>query len=212
MSVFIAAWAGAGLAVGAAVSVLYRRVLDVGSIGSTTRCFAVLVTGAAFGSLAGRYGTQIELLPYSGLAALGVVLAVVDLIEQRLPQQLTYSCGILVGGLLASVAAMHSRESELLRALIGMALLAGFYLVLALISAGGIGAGDVKFGGVLSLATAWQGWSTLFVSTLLGLVLAALASLLPPLRQHWRRHDGVAVPFGPFQLAGALLALHVTGS
>ncbi|WP_223199594.1 hypothetical protein [Solihabitans fulvus] len=54
------------------------------------------LTGFAFGMLAWRFGHQLDLLPYSVLAALGVALGLVDLIERRLPSVLIYSGTILV--------------------------------------------------------------------------------------------------------------------
>jgi leader peptidase (prepilin peptidase) / N-methyltransferase len=42
-----------------------------------------------------------------------------------------------------------------------MAILAAFYLILALISGGGLGAGDVKLGGLLGLTLAWLSWAAL---------------------------------------------------
>ncbi|MCP3800694.1 A24 family peptidase [Allokutzneria sp. A3M-2-11 16] len=206
-AVFIAAWASTGAAVGAALSPLYLRLLPSLPSDTGTPRLATLGTGITFAAVAWRFEDQFELLPYSALAALGVVLAVIDLIEQRLPTPLTYVCGVLVGALLASSAALHSRVPDLLRAVTGMALLTVFYVVLALASAGNLGAGDVKFGAVIGLATAWHGWTALLVSTWLGLALAALTLLVPPLRRRWRRQDTVAVPFGPFQLAGALVAV-----
>jgi len=66
---------------------------------------------------------------------------------------------------------------------------------------------DVKLAGLLGLYLGWLGWSPLWVGTFAGFLLGGVAgSLLLALRRADRR---TAIPFGPYMLAGALLALFV---
>jgi leader peptidase (prepilin peptidase)/N-methyltransferase len=157
----------------------------------------------AFGVLAWRLGYRFDLLPYSVLVAVGVALAMIDLVEQRLPSVLIFSGIILVGALLTTSAIQYSRGSDLLRAFAGMAILTMFCLVLALVSGGGLGAGDVKLSALLGLALGWLSWSALATGTLLGWFTAALVWLL--LRATRRMPPGSPMPMGPFLLLGALL-------
>lgn len=136
-----------------------------------------------------------------------MALGVIDLLEQRLPSVLVYLGVALVGVLLAISAILHSRGPDFLRALIGMAVIAVLYLVLALVSGGGLGAGDVKLGGLLGLALGWLSWTALVTATVLGWLAAALAWLL--LRATRRRSPGALVPMGPFLLFGALITITV---
>lgn len=203
---FITAWTGAGVLTGAALALCYRRLLTtVPSAPRVTRLMATLLTAIAFGGLAWRFGHQFDLLPYSILAALGVTLGLIDLIEQRLPSVLVYSGAALVGALLATSAILHSRGPDFLRALAGMAILAAFYLVLALASGGGLGAGDLKLGGLLGLALGWLSWSALITATFLGWFAAALAWLI--LRLTRRQARGSPLPMGPFLVLGAFVAV-----
>lgn len=143
-AVFIASCAGTGLIVGAALAAYSRRLLTAAPSGLLIPGLAAtLLTAGAFGDLAWRFGYQFDLLPYGVLAAVGVALGLIDLIEQRLPSELVYSGAVLVGALLATSAVLNSRGPDLLRALAGMTILAAFYLVLALASGGGLGAGDL---------------------------------------------------------------------
>ena len=209
--VFIALWAGAGILVGAALAIFSRRLLtSVPTSPLTARLAAPSLTALAFGSLAWRFGHQFDLLPYSVLAALGVALSLIDLAEQRLPTLPIYSGIAVVGSLLATSAILHSRGLDLLRALTGMALLAAFYLVLAIVSGGGLGAGDVKLGGLLGLALGWLSWSALVTATLLGWFAAVLVWLF--LRATRRRPPGSLLPMGPFLLIGVLLTIVLTPS
>ena len=45
---------------------------------------ASLLTAAALGALAWRFGERLDLLPFSVLAVVGVALALIDLIEHKL--------------------------------------------------------------------------------------------------------------------------------
>ncbi|WP_143231442.1 prepilin peptidase [Actinosynnema sp. ALI-1.44] len=199
-------WTGIGLLVGAAMALIWPRLLVTASSGSlTARLAALPLTAVAFGGMAWRFGPQFDLLPCSVLAAVGVGLSLIDLLERRLPSALVYTGLVLIGGLLVTSAVLHSKGSDLLRAWVGMAIISGFYLVLALLSEGGLGAGDVKLGGLLGLALGWLSWSTLITATFLGWLTAALVWLL--LKATRRRQD--SVPMGPFLLFGALFTIAV---
>ena len=203
---FIASWMAAGILVGAALAFFYRRLLTSAPFGLlAARLTAPPLTALAFGSLAWRFGHQFDLLSYSVLAALGVALGLIDLIEQRLPSVLIYSGAALIGILLATSTILHSRGPDFLRALAGMAASAAFYLALALVSGGGLGAGDVKLGGLLGLALGWLSWSAVLAATFLGWFAAAVVWLL--LRVIRRRPGGSLLPMGPFLLVGALLTI-----
>jgi leader peptidase (prepilin peptidase)/N-methyltransferase len=120
---------------------------------------------------------------------------------------LVFSGIALVGALLATSAILHSRGPDFLRALVGMAVIAAVYLVLALVSGGGLGAGDVKLGGLLGLALGWLSWPALVTATVLGWFAAALVWLLLCLIR--RRPQGSLLPMGPFLLFGALITIIV---
>jgi leader peptidase (prepilin peptidase)/N-methyltransferase len=205
---FTTMWAGVGIVAGVALTLGVRHLLTVAPPPAiATRLTAVLLTALIFGALAWRFGHQFDLLPYSVLAALGVALGVIDVLEQRLPSVLVYTGIALVGALLATSAILHSRGPEFLRALAGMAVIAVLYLMLALLSGGGLGAGDVKLGGLLGLALGWLSWSALVTATVLGWFAAVVVWLL--LRVTRRRTGGSLVPMGPFLLLGALVAITV---
>lgn len=205
---FITSWAGAGILAGAALAVYSRRLLITAPAQPLVAELGVtLLTASAFGGLAWRFGQQFDLLPYSVLAAVGVALGFVDVVERRLPSELLYSAVFAVGVLLTTSAILHSRWLDLLRALAGMAILVAFYLVLALASNGGLGAGDVKLGGLLGLTLGWLSWSSLITATFMGWFVAALFwSILWAVR---RRSQDRQLPMGPFLVLGALLAIGV---
>lgn len=203
----VVGWALVGGVAGALLSTVTRTFLTPSRSPSrlASRSTGAAVTVLLFAALAWRIGGLLDLVAYSYLAAVGVPLAVIDAIEQRLPSTLLWPSYGVLAALFGLAAAAQANGSGTLRALVGMACLAAFYLLLAVVSRGGLGAGDVKLGGVLGLAMGWQSWSTILVGTILGWSLAALVRLALRLSGRWRRDS--AMPLGPFLLVGAFAAV-----
>lgn len=126
-------------------------------------------------------------------------------VEQRLPSTLTYAGTASVAALLITSAALDSRWPDLVRALLGLAVLMACYFGLALIFAGDLGAGDVKLSGLLGLVLGWQSWSAVVTGTFFGWLAAALAWVV--LRALGRREQHATLPLGPFLLTGAFAAI-----
>jgi leader peptidase (prepilin peptidase)/N-methyltransferase len=68
-----------------------------------------------------------------------------------------------------------------------------------------MGFGDVKLAGLLGLYLGWLGWASVLVGTLAGFLLGGFAGVTLVLTR--RANGKTAIPFGPYMLAGALLAL-----
>lgn len=205
-TVFIVSCTGAGLIVGPGLGACSKRLIALThSTVRTVRLAAPPLTAFAFGGLAWHFDYHLDLLPYCVLAAFAVILGLIDVVERRLPSLLTYSGIGIVGSLLVALAVLNSRGTDLLRAAGGMASIVAFYLVLALVSRGGLGAGDVKLGGLLGLALGWLSWSALVTGTFLGWLTASAVWLL--LRLSRTRARRSLLPMGPFLLIGALLTI-----
>jgi leader peptidase (prepilin peptidase)/N-methyltransferase len=140
--------------------------------------------------------------------ALGVALSAIDLDLRRLPDALVLPAYPLLTALLAAAAGVGGDWASLGRALLGAAVLFGCFLALALIHPAGMGFGDVKFSGVIGLVLGWFSWTTLVVGAFAGFFLGALVGLVVLAVSPLGRK--AEVPFGPFMVAGALLALWVT--
>jgi leader peptidase (prepilin peptidase)/N-methyltransferase len=78
------------------------------------------------------------------------------------------------------------------------------YLILGLISPGGIGMGDVKLAAPVGLYLGYLGWTQLLYGGLLGFVLNGVVTLLVLRRKGHKQ--AMEVPHGPSML-GALAAL-----
>ena len=143
------------------------------------------------------------------LTVLAWKLTVTDLATRRLPDRLVVPA-YPVSGVLLGAAALTSGEPERFAsmALGGVLLLSG-YLLLRVASPSGLGLGDVKLAGVLGLYLGFAGYGYLLAGAAAGFVLGGLWGLVLVL---FRRGTGkTRIAFGPFMLAGALLALAVPG-
>jgi leader peptidase (prepilin peptidase)/N-methyltransferase len=163
------------------------------------------VTAAVLAVLAGRFGGQPDLLAYTFAGTVGVALAAIDLAVQRLPDRMTLPSVPALVCLLALAAVLDRNGGALARALLGGLALGGCYLVLAIAGRGQLGGGDVKLAGLAGLAMGWLGWSTLLAGAALGFLLAAAASVVLLARRRVTLRS--AISFGPYLLAGALVAI-----
>ena len=168
------------------------------------------VTAVLLGVLAARVHPALVLAAACWLAACAVPLAFTDIAVQRLPDPLTGAAYAGTAVLLLIAAAAGGLEgswSALFRALLGGMALAGFYLLLMVISPSGMSPGDVKLAASLGTLLAWFGWRLLLAGGLAGLWLGALcAAALLVSRRAGRKQ---LIPFGPFMIAGAVLAVLV---
>jgi leader peptidase (prepilin peptidase)/N-methyltransferase len=152
-----------------------------------------------------RFGWSAELPAYLYFASVGLALAVIDLDTKRLPNILTLPSYGVLGVLLLLPAGIEGDWSAYLRAWLAAAALFGFYFVLAVVYPAGMGLGDVKLAGVLGLVLGWLGWGQLAIGGFLGFFLGAVVGGALMLVGRARRKS--KIPFGPFMLAGALIAI-----
>jgi len=164
-----------------------------------------LATGALLALVAGTVGGRAELLAFGWLAVVGVALAAVDLAVHRLPDRLVLPGYPVVLGALTLAAIVGGDPARLLRAVAGCLAVGCGYLVLVLLRPGQLGAGDLKLSGLLGLALGWLGWPAVLRGTFLAFALLSVCGLA--LLAARRVRLGSPLPFGPFMLAGAFLAL-----
>jgi leader peptidase (prepilin peptidase)/N-methyltransferase len=163
------------------------------------------VTALVLAVIAARVTSGWELAALAWLALIAVPLAFIDIAVQRLPDLLTISAFAGTLALLAAAEGADHQPWPLVRAVIGAAALAGFYLALWLVFPDQLGLGDVKIAASIGLVLAWGSWSELFVGALAGALLgAAYARVLSARRGP---AGPVYLPLGPFLLAGAFVAI-----
>lgn len=169
----------------------------------------VAATGVGFAALGWRLPLRdasdvVLLSAWCLLTAVGVVLAGIDLSCKRLPAPIIGGIAAAIG-LLVGVAAFVDRDLAVaIRAGVASAALGGMYLVLALIGGGRLGMGDVRLAALLGVPLGASGVSTAVAGAVLPHLLALpVLVVLLAMRRVDRRTE---IPFGPYLIAGALLA------
>lgn len=199
--VLVAALAAAGLVTGLGLRPLTARWTQR----RPPPLLLELGTGLVFGALAAEVPAGLVLAAVCWLAACGVALAWIDASVQRLPDLLTAPAWAGTAALLLAAAAAGGTWHALARAMITGLGLAVLLALVAVLSGSALGLGDAKLAASLAMALGWFGWPTLLRGIVAAVVLGGLygAGLLV-LR---RATPGMKIAFGPFMLAGALLAV-----
>ena len=166
---------------------------------------ATLVTAATVAAVAVRFGLSPQTPAFCALAAVGVPLAFFDARTSRLPNAVTLPAYPVSLALLGAAALQGGGTGRFVHALIGMAVAVAFFGVLLLVSPAGIGMGDVKLAGPIGAYLGWLG-ATAFLAGLLAAWLLAAVTGLGLLLAH-RADRKTQIPFGPFMIIGAFLAI-----
>ena len=145
---------------------------------------------------------------YLWFVAVTVTLTLTDLDTKLIPNRIL-GPGTLVGLVLLLGGAIIE-NGPIVRPLAGGAVYFVLLLVLALIARGGFGFGDVKLAFLLGLFTAYQSWETLIVAMFAAFLLGGLVSAILVAFRIRSRKD--SIPFGPYLVVGAYLAIVWAGT
>lgn len=168
------------------------------------RLITAALTGLACAGFALYFGISFSLPAFLFLALLGMQLARIDVAFHLLPNPLVLM--LLAGGLLLLLlpGTLGKQSDDVLRAVLGAVILFASYLILGLISPGGIGMGDVKLAAPVGLYLGYLGWRHLLYGGLLGFILNGVVTVIVLSRKGPNR--ATEVPHGPSML-GALMAV-----
>lgn len=146
------------------------------------------------------------LLPFLALVPVGLALAAIDADVHRLPNALTLPLVPVELVLLLGASAATGDWDALRRSGLAALLVGGGFLALAFVLYGrSIGMGDAKLVVPLSAALGWLSWGHVLVGLWIGFVLGGLVALALLVTR--RATTGTQLAFGPYLVAGALLAV-----
>ena len=178
---------------------------DAGRARLIGRLPTAFLSAAALG-LAGWCAGLAPMLPaVIAFAIEGTTLSIVDLAERRIPNYLLLIGVATVGPLLIAGLIVSSDWSALLWGAIGAVAMFVFYLLLALIDARAMGMGDVKLAPIVGAMLGVHGLSWWLVGLLATFAIGAVAAIVQLVRRRGQGRAGI--PFGPFMVAGTLVAL-----
>lgn len=149
-----------------------------------------------------RFGWSWEFVAYAVLMAAAIEQTIVDASTKLLVRGTTNVAGG-IGAVLLTVASLVRGEPGRIGTMLACALLAGAALgLVALVSRGGLGAGDVRLGAVLAMYTGWIGWSEAATAVAAGVAAAGAVALLLIVAGRATRRTRIAL--GPFLIVAAV--------
>jgi leader peptidase (prepilin peptidase) / N-methyltransferase len=152
-------------------------------------------TGVMMAGLVWRFGLSAAMLRYAVLAFALLVVFFTDLEHHVIPNAITYP-GILAG------LGLSAASGQGLASLIAAAAAGAVFLLIGVVSRGGMGGGDIKLAAMIG---AYLGAPAVIVALFLAVTLGAAAGLvLLALRLRTRKD---MIPFGPAMAAGAMIAV-----
>ncbi|MCW2603962.1 MAG: peptidase domain protein [Pseudonocardiales bacterium] len=163
------------------------------------------VTAVLCSAIALRIGLDPILPLFLYLGVVGAMLACIDADTGRLPDSIVLPSWAVSAVLVAIAAGIDGELSPAVRALAGAGAMGLGYLALGLAWPGGMGLGDIKLAPVLGLGLGWLGWPSVVIGAFAPFLLGALA-VAPSMRRK-RGQGSTAIAFGPFMIAGFLLAV-----
>jgi leader peptidase (prepilin peptidase) / N-methyltransferase len=163
-----------------------------------------LATGVVFALLAWHYGLNPELAVMAFYACLFIIIFVIDLEQGLILNKVVYPA-MVVAFLLALYPWPWLNDSMGMR--LAYAALGGgvgfiIFLLIALISRGGMGWGDVKLAALIGLAT---GFPMVVVAIIMAAILGGIVAVALMIAKRKKRRE--TVPFGPFLAVAAMVTL-----
>lgn len=165
-----------------------------------------IASAFAAGLVGGTTGLPVALalLP---LVPIGVVLAVIDLHTRLLPRIIVLPTTAYLLAALSLVSIVDNESQNLIRGLIGMVIARSLFWLMWRIHAAGMGFGDVRLAALVGLALGYLGWSQLLLGVYAGFLLLGVPGFGIAVIRRDRGYLRLAVPFGPFMLAGAVVGV-----
>lgn len=142
-----------------------------------------------------RFGVSWEFLIYAVVSTTLVIITVIDYEHKIIPDIITLP-GIVLG--LGAGSYLVGWVDSVLGFLAG----GGLFYLLAVLSRGGMGGGDIKF---IAAAGALLGWQKILLVIVLGATLGSVIGLALLVAKKKDRKS--QIPFGPFLAIGTLIAI-----
>lgn len=172
-----------------------------------------LLNGLLYLLLFYSFGFGWHLIPLFAFVSALIVITLIDLEFQIIPDVITFP-GIIIGLVSSSFLLpdpfidINSPDIKVgfINSLIGLFLGGGLFFIIAVLSRGGMGGGDIK---MMAMVGAFMGWKAVLLVTFIGSLTGSLVGILLMLLKGKDRKT--KVPFGPFLALGSLITLFFGG-
>jgi len=163
-----------------------------------------LTTALIFALLCWHYGLSAELGIMIFYACLFIIIFVIDLEHGLILNKVVYP-GMVVALLLSLYPWPWLPESIIMRvayAALGGGIGFAILFLIAIVSRGGMGWGDVKLAALIGLAT---GFPLVFLAIIMGAILGGIVAVALVIAKKRKRRE--TIPFGPFLALAAMITL-----
>ena len=151
-----------------------------------------------------RFEEDLTVLGFGILIAVGLRMMLIDIDTHLLPSSIVYRA-IAVAVPLLVLAALNDPTGSIATMFLGALIMWILMKTFEVLSRGDLGGGDVRLALLLGLYTGWLSLEHVAIAVVAGFAAAGLFALvLVVLRRAGRRTH---IAFGPFLIAGALLAV-----
>jgi len=179
-----------------------------GAVRSTEFSLVIILVAGASSVLwwiaAQRFEEDLTVLGFGILIAVGLRLMLIDIDTHLLPSSIVYR-SIAVAVPLLVLTAFNDSTGSITTMFLGALIMWVLMKTLEVLSRGDLGGGDVRLALLLGLYTGWLSLEHVAIAVVAGFAGAGLFALaLVVLRRAGRRTH---IAFGPFLIAGALLAV-----
>jgi len=159
--------------------------------------YPVIETVTAVLLLAGffKFGPSFDFLVYAVVAPALVIITAIDIEHQIIPDVITLP-GIALGLVVGTYTIGYADS------LLGFFAGGGLFYLLAVLSNGGMGGGDIKY---IAAVGALLGWQKVLLVIFIGALLGSVVGVFQITVQKKSRKS--LIPFGPFLAAGTLITL-----
>lgn len=145
-----------------------------------------------------RFGFNLIFFKYALLLSILIVIAFIDYHHRIIPDKILIF-GTIAGILLSS---LYNFPRNFLNGTMGLIIGGGIFLIIALVTKGAMGGGDIKLMAMIGLCL---GWRHIILITLLSFIIGALISLILIIFHIKSKKD--YIPFAPFISLAAVISI-----
>lgn len=145
-----------------------------------------------------KFALTTEFIVFSLMSSVLIVITVIDYVHQIIPDELNLVIGIL--GL--TPIALHFSTGSIIDAVFGLVIGGGLFLLIAIVSRGAMGGGDIKLMAALGIGFGAYG---ILLIAFFSFIIGAFLSLILLATKLKGRKD--YIPFGPFIVLSAYINL-----
>ncbi len=152
-----------------------------------------------------RYGLGWDFAIFCMICSALIVITFIDIDFQIIPDRITLvgiPVGLIAGSFILPDPFMRISELGYRASVVGFFVGGGLFYLIAVLSKGGMGGGDIK---MMAMVGAFMGWKSVLLTTFLGSLTGSFLGLFLMLFKGKGRK--AKIPFGPFLAFGAVVTI-----